>query len=240
MRKLQALLAVLLISSSLFAQEDPSKKKDIDVSKAGDHIMVQLGLNGLQGAPDSVKSHLGGFQRSANVYIMFDKKFKGNPHLSVAIGAGVGTNNYYFKKMNVEIGSLNPVLPFTSTDSTQNFKKYKMSTTFLEVPLEFRFTAKPDMPNKSIKAAIGIKAGTLVSAKTKGKILRNVDGSVINNYTVKTISKNYFNTTRLAGTARVGYGIFSLYGVYSFSGLFKDGVAAEMNTFQVGLTISGL
>lgn len=240
MRKLPALLAVLLLSVSAFAQEDPSKKRDIDVSKAGDHIMIQLGLNGLQGAPDSISSHLKGFQRSANAYVMFDKKFKGNPRFSVAIGAGVGTNNYYFKNMNVEIGSTNPVLPFVSTDSTENFKKYKMSTTFLEVPLEFRFTAKPDMPNKSIKAAIGVKAGTLVSAKTKGKILRKADGSVINNYTVKTITKSYFNTTRLAGTARVGYGIFSLYGVYSFSGLFKDGVAAEMNSFQVGLTISGL
>jgi hypothetical protein len=240
MRKLSALVAVLLLSFSAFAQEDPSKKKEFDVSRAGDHIMVQLGLNGLQGAPDSIKDHMKGLQRSANIYIMIDKKFKGNPRFSVAIGAGIGTNNYYFKNMIVDIGSTNPVLPFISTDSSQNFKKYKMSTTFLEVPLEFRFTAKPDMPNKSIKAAIGVKGGTMLSAKTKGKILRNVDGSVINNYTVKTISKSYFNTTRLAGTARVGYGMFSLFGVYSFSGLFKDGVAAEMNSIQVGLTISGL
>lgn len=240
MRKLSALVAVLLLSFSAFAQEDPSKKKEFDVSRAGDHLMVQLGLNGLQGAPDSIKDHLKGLQRSANIYVMLDKKFKGNPRFSVAIGAGIGTNNYYFKNMNVEIGSTNPVLPFVSTDSTQNFKKYKMSTTFLEVPLEFRFTANPDMPNKSIKAAIGVKAGTLLSAKTKGKILRSKDGAVINNYTVKTISKSYFNTTRLAGTARVGYGMFSLFGVYSFSGLFKDGVAAEMNSIQVGLAISGL
>ncbi len=240
MRKLSALVAVLLLSISVIAQEDPSKKKDIDVSRAGDHIMVQLGLNGLQGAPDSIKNYMKGFQRSANIYVMFDKKFKGNPHLSVAIGAGIGTNNYYFKNMVVEIGSTNPVLPFVRTDSAQNFKKYKMSTTFLEVPLELRYTAKPDMPNKSIKAAIGVKAGTMLSAKTKGKILRDIDGSVINNYTVKTITKSYFNTTRLAGTARIGYGMFSLFGVYSFSGLFKDGVAAEMNSIQVGLAISGL
>jgi hypothetical protein len=240
MRKLLAILAVLFLSISAFAQEDPSKKRDVDVSKAGDHIMIQLGLNGLKGAPDSIKDHLSGFQRSANLYVMFDKKFKGNPRFSIGIGAGVGTNNYYFKNMIVDIGSTDPVLPFISTDSAQNFKKYKMSTTFLEVPLEFRFTARPDVPNKSIKAAIGVKAGTMVSAKTKGKILRDIDGSVINNYTVKTITKSYFNTTRLAGTARVGYGIFSLYGVYSFTGLFKDGVAAEMNTFQIGLTISGL
>src|SRR6478672_11689097 len=156
MRKLSALLAVLLLSCSAFAQEDPSKKTDVDVSKAGDHIMIQLGLNGLQGAPDSIKDHLNGFQRSANAYVMFDKKFKGNPRFSIGIGAGVGTNNYYFKNMIVDIGSSNAILPFINTDSAQNFKKYKMSTTFLEVPLEFRFTARPDMPNKSIKAAIGV------------------------------------------------------------------------------------
>jgi hypothetical protein len=44
----------------------------------------------------------------------------------------------------------------------------------------------------------------------------------------------------LAATARVGYGNFTLFGAYDLSGIFKDGVAANMKSLQIGLTISGL
>ncbi|RYD73077.1 MAG: PorT family protein [Sphingobacteriales bacterium] len=243
MRKLLVLVIAFIATLPAFAQDIPTKtKKKFDLSnRAGDHFMIQLGLNSLQGAPDSISSHVKGLQRSANVYVMLDKPFKGNPRFSIGIGVGIGTNNYYFKKMIVDIAAVgSPVLPFRDVDSAQNFKKFKMSTAFLEVPLELRFSTNPEMPNKTFKAAIGIKAGTLLNAHTKGKTLRDANDKVINNYTVKEATKNYFNTTRLAGTARIGYGNFTLFGAYSFTGIFKDGVAADMKTLQVGLTISGL
>ena len=242
MRKLLVLVIAFMATVPAFSQDIPKKeKKKFDLSnRAGDHIMIQLALNSLQGAPDSIQSHIKGFQRSANVYLMFDKPFKGNPRLSVAIGAGIGTNNYYFKKMIVDIASTGAVLPFRAVDSANNYKKFKISTAFLEVPLELRFTANPETPNKTVKAAIGVKVGTLLNAHTKGKILRDKNDNVLNNYTVKETTKTFFNTTRLSGTARVGYGNFSLFGAYSFTGMFKDGVAADMKSLQIGLTISGL
>ncbi len=242
MRKLLVLVIAFMATVPAFSQDNPSKpKKKFDLAnRAADHLMIQFGLNSMQGAPDSIKDHLKGFQRSANVYIMFDKPFKGNPRFSIAIGAGIGTNNYYFKKMIVDIGATSSLLPFRDVDSAQNYKKFKLHTTFLEVPLELRFSSNPETPNKAIKAAIGIKAGTLLNAHSKGKVLRDATDKVINNYTVKESTKNYFNTTRLAGTARIGYGNFSLFGAYSFTGIFKDGVAADMKTLQIGLAISGL
>lgn len=232
-------LIAICVSFPAFSQSNPSEKK-FDINKAGDHIMIQLGLNSLTGAPDSISSHIKGFQRSANVYAMFNKPFKSNPKLAVAFGAGVSTANFYFKGMIVDIASKQSVLPFNDVDSANNFKKFKMGVTYLEAPLEFRFTANPEQPNKSIKAAIGVKVGLLVSAKTKGKTLRNASGTVINDYTEKVSTKNYFNSSRLSGIARVGYGNFSVFGAYSFTSLFKDGVAANMKPLQIGLCISGL
>lgn len=221
--------------------QEPKKKKTFDLgNRAADHFMVQLALNSWQGAPDSINSRISGLQRSANVYIMLDKPFKANPRFSIAAGIGVGTGNIYFKKMIVDIGSTNPILPFRAVDSTDNYKKFKLTTAFLEAPLEFRFTADPSKPNKTFKAAIGIKIGTMLNAHTKGKGLRSSNGSAINAKTVKESTKSYFNTTRLAATARVGYGNFSLFGAYSLTGLFKDGVAADIKGLQVGLTFSGL
>ncbi|MEX1203599.1 MAG: outer membrane beta-barrel protein [Ferruginibacter sp.] len=249
MRKLFVMILAFTATLSTLAQQTPAtslepipkKKKEYDLSKrAADHFMFQIGFNSWLGAPDSIANKISGLQRSANVYIMLDRPFKGNQQLSIAAGIGIGMSNIYFEKMNVDIGSTNPVLPFINTDSTNNYKKYKVTTAFLEAPLELRYTKNPSMPNKTLKAAVGIKFGTLLNAHTKGKNLRNSSGNSINTRTDKVLSKNYFNSTRLAATARVGYGNFTLFGAYGLTGIFKDGVAANMNSLQIGLTISGL
>ena len=231
------ILIALTIAIPSFSQEVKKKKVYDLTNRAADHFMVQFALNSWQGAPDSIQSHIGGL---SNVYIMLDKPFKSNPQLSIAAGIGVGTSNIYFKKMIVDIGSTNTLLPFRAVDSLDNYKKFKLTTAFLEVPLELRFTSNPSTPNKTFKAAIGVKVGTMINAHTKGKGLRNRAGTVINAKTDKESTKSYFNTTRIAATARLGYGNFSLFGAYSLTGMFKDGVAPDIKGLQVGLTFSGL
>jgi len=142
--------------------------------------------------------------------------------------------------MSVDIKSKTSKLPFNNLDSLGYFKKYKVSTAFLEIPLELRFTANPEKENKSVKAAIGVKVGTLLNVHTKGKILYDKNGATVYNYTTKETGKGFFNTTRIEGTARVGYGNFSLFGSYQFNNIFKDGVAASMKLFQIGICVSGL
>jgi hypothetical protein len=237
MRKLFVVLLAFVSCLPAFSQ---TKKKFDLTNRAGDHFMLQIASNQLMDAPDSIDSYTKGFNRSANVYLMLDKPFKGDPRFSAAVGLGIGTSNIYFEKMIVEIGSINPILPFVRVDSANNYKKFKLSTAFLELPFELRFTANPDKPMKTVKVALGAKVGTMLNAHTKGKILRDKDGNVLNNFTQKVITKSYFNTTKLAATARIGYGNFSLFGAYNFTTIFKDGVAADMKMLQVGLTISGL
>ena len=68
----------------------------------------------------------------------------------------------------------------------------------------------------------------------------DASGKVINSYTAKETGKGFFNSTRIAATARVGYGNFSLAASYQLNNIFKDGVAADVKLFQIGLCISGL
>jgi len=237
MRKL-LFIAFAFLTFPAIAQ---TPKKTYNLSeRAADHIVLQLSSDHWTGVPDSIDSRMGGLSRGANAYIMLDKPFKGNQKLSVALGIGVGTSHIFFKKMEVDIESSKLVLPFRPTDTGANFKKYKLATAFLEVPLELRFSSNPETPNKSVKAALGIKGGVLLNAHTKAKTLRNASGATINQYTEKNLSKTFFNNTRFAATARVGYGIFSLFGAYNLTSIFKDGVAADMKLLQVGLMISGL
>jgi hypothetical protein len=240
MRKLPILFGIIFASLASNAQNKQDKKFDLS-NRANDHFMIQLSYDSWVGAPDSIKNNMKGLHRGANVYFMFDKPFRNNQRLSVGIGVGVGTSNVYFKNMKAEITSGNTQLPFELVDSVNNYKKYKLNTAFLELPLELRYSSKPDMPNKSIKGAIGIKVGTLLSAHTKQKNTENSGGQTIREGIWKEKSKNYFNSTRLAVTARFNYGVFGIFGSYSLTPMFKSGVAdQDMRLLQVGLTITGL
>lgn len=243
MMKIALIAFGLLFGMAVFAQDDSLAtkiKKQVTTltSRSNDHFLVQLGVTKWAGKPDSIST--GGFSRSLNVYFMFDFPFKTNPKLSMAFGPGVSTDQIYFKKTFVDIKSQTPVLPFTDQADTNHFKRSKLITAYVEAPIEFRYVANPAQNDKSFKFAIGVKVGTMLGAHTKYKELQSKTNSTINNYSLKESSKRYFNSNRLSAIARVGKGHFSLYGSYQITALFKEGVAAEIRPYSIGLTLSGL
>lgn len=240
MKKIALFAFSFLLVISLFAQETPATKKEpINLSgRSNDHFMIQLGYTGWSGKPDTINT--GGFSKSVNIYFMLDFPFKTNPRLSIAIGPGISSDHIKFKKTYVGIKELTSTIPFSNQANTNHFKKTKLTTTYLEAPIEFRYTADPMNSGKSFKFAVGAKIGTMINAHTRNKTLQNSDGNTINDYLLKEGSKKFFNTTRLAGMARIGIGHFTLYGSYQFTSLFKEGVAADIKPFSIGLTLSGL
>ncbi len=228
--------------SIVSVQPAPVKKdlKKIDLSnRSNDHLMLQFGFDNWAGTPDSISPK--GLSRFFNAYIMLDKPFQTNPHLSVGLGAGVGSSNIFFDKTYVDIKSTSSRLPFTNVDSADHFKKFKLTTIFLEAPVELRYSSNPENVNKSFKAAIGVKVGTLINAHTKGKNLQNKSGNSLNNTIVKESNKKFFNSTRLAATARIGYGIFGIYAAYQITSFLKTGAGpAEIRPYSIGIYISGL
>ena len=165
MKKL-LIVVIALVSVSIVSAQ---KKKDMGgfMNRTGDHLMLQLTSDHWTGVPDSIKSRMKGLARGANIYVMLDQRFKSSPQWSVAFGLGVSTSNMYFKNMVVDIKSKTNTLPFRNVDTVNHFKKYKLTTAFLEIPLELRFTANPEMESKSIKVALGVKVGTLLNAPGK-------------------------------------------------------------------------
>ncbi|HYH15648.1 MAG TPA: outer membrane beta-barrel protein [Flavisolibacter sp.] len=242
MRRIFLFVLATIAAGSVFAQTDSAARDRMishkNMPRSGDHFMLQFGYLTWNGAPDSINTS--GIPRTANVYFLFDFPFKTNPRWSAAIGAGVGTDHMYFDKTYVGIKDRTSTLVFDNVADTNSFKKYKLSTVYVEAPVELRFSSNPDNNKRSFKAAIGVKAGLLLSAGVKGKNLENKAGSEINDYTVKEKSKNFFNRQRLAATARLGYGNLSLFGSYQITTLFKEGVAAEIRPLSIGITLSGL
>lgn len=222
------------------AQTTSSTPKFDLANRAGDHLMIQYGSDSWTGRPDSVRT--GGFSRHFNVYFMFDKPFKTNQKFSVAYGVGLGSSNIFFTNTKVDLKANAARLPFTNTDSTDHFKKYKVSSLFAEIPVELRYFSDPANPSKSWKAALGVKVGSLLKAYSKGKNLVNKNGTSLfgTNYIAKESNKKFFNGTMLALTGRIGYGLISLDAGYQFNSVLKDGVGPMMNKFSLGVTISGL
>jgi len=252
MKKVLLSAAAFLMIVTAFAQQDSlntvktievktekKKKKEFDLSnRSGDHFMLQLGYAGWNNAPDTINT--GGLPRSANIYFMLDFPFKNNPRISAAIGAGIGTDHIFFKKTYIGIKDVTDEIQFKNLSDTNHFKKYKLATTWLEAPIELRYTSRPDKPGKSFKAAIGVKVGTLLKAGTKGKTWQNKDGNTLISYTEKVSSKRFFNTLRVVPTVRVGYGHVSLYAAYQVGALFKEGLGPDVRPYSIGLTLSGL
>jgi hypothetical protein len=236
-------LAILIVctATAVFAQNDttaPKRIPTVTLPRSNDHFLLQLGYTTWQGKPDSIKT--GGIPRTFNAYFMLDFPFKSSPKWSAAIGAGVATDNVYFDKMNVGLKDVTTKLVFKNLSDTSHFKKYKVATTYLEAPVELRYSTNPDDNKKSVKIAVGAKVGTLVNAHTKGKILQSKSGGTLIAYTQKENSKRFFNQTRLSVTGRLGIGHFSVFASYQITPLFKDGVAATIRPLTVGLTLSGL
>jgi len=241
MKKIFLVVLSTLIVASIFAQDEPKsepKKKPSLASRANDHLLLQFGYTSWSNIPDSINTK--GFPRSFNAYFLFDFPFKSNPQISIAIGAGVGTDVIFFDKTYVGIKDITPTLQFHDQSDTTHFKKNKLGTAYIEAPLELRFSSNPENPNKSFKVALGIKGGLLMGAHIKQKTEQTASGATINDYIEKQYSKRFFNSNRFAGTVRIGYGVFSVFATYQINPLFKEGLGPDVRPWTIGLTLSGL
>jgi hypothetical protein len=223
------------------AESTPAKKDWSKVNlgrRANDHFMFQLGYDNWAQTPDSI--HIQGFNRSANFYFMFDFPFKTDPRFSVGAGLGIGTSNIFFHEQQVKIAENNPTLAFPDESQSDHFKKYKLVTAYVESPIELRYAIDPEHTNSSWKFAVGAKVGLMLSAHTKGKTRQNSFGQTIGNYTEKFSSKQYFNSTKLALTARVNKGPVGIFGQYQLNALIKTTYGPAVYPYSFGIMLSGL
>lgn len=238
-------VAVLLTSFQLAAfSQDSTKAPKTDWSKVSlagrtnDHFMLQFGTTGWSGAPDSL--NIKGLSKNFNMYFMFDFPFKTDPRFSVGMGLGFSSESVSFKDTYIGIKDQTATLRFQDVSDTNHFKKYRLNVTYLEAPVELRFTINPENSKKSFKAALGLKVGLLMDAHTKGKTWVNKSGNTLNDYAEKIKKTDFFNKNRLAATARVGKGIFSIYGSYQLGPLIKEGLGPVVRPWSAGICISGL
>ncbi|SFV32319.1 outer membrane beta-barrel protein [Thermoflavifilum thermophilum] len=202
----------------------------IPVSYSRDFLLLQLGHDVWSGLPTGISTR--GWNRDFNIALLYDFPFQ-QSHFSFALGLGVSTSNVFFKNYTLNIAdSVSSQLNFTSDSK---YSKYKIATTYLEIPLEFRFRQVAQNANKGFKVALGAKLGLNTDAHAKGK--RVVAGFP---EVEKFKTRRFFNPYRVAATARIGWGNFNLYGSYSLTPLFRQNTGLDVHTYSIGICLSGL
>ena len=219
-------------------------KKDwskVDLTKrAADHFMLQLGYDNWIGTPDSI--NIKGFNHSEGFYFMYDFPFKTDARFSVGAGIGIGSSNIYFNQTYPQVAAYNnSTLAFTNVNgASSGFKKFKLVTTFLEIPLELRFAVDPEHMDKSWKFAVGTKIGLMLSAYTKGVDPTNGAGQVVAHTSEKESSKQFFSTPKFAPMIRISKGVIGVYGQLQVNSLIKSGAGPTVFPFSFGFVLSGL
>lgn len=179
--------------------------------------------------------------KSMSVYLNFAEvsydMLKGR--VGFVSGLGVSWNNYKFDE-NVRIVNTEENLLKTYrmvNDSTFNFKKSKMTTFNINVPLflEFRIPTSKNNCWSNIYLGGGVIGSFVVNSYTKNVYTNNV-----NNNKIKEFGRLNGVTTplSLSAVAYVGWNSVKLFAQYQFIGLFKENQGPSIYPFTIGIAIS--
>lgn len=240
MKKLIYIILLFSVSMSFAQTEKTSLDKAKNyLNKKQDRIVLNLNFENM------FHQQTTGFKtkwqsRGLDIYFMYDMPIK-KSFVSFAPGIGFSTSNiYHNSSMQIDSTSGRAFFkPYTDETIKANFKNIKISTSYIDIPLELRFRTKPLAFDMRFKVAIGVKFGMRIEAFTKER--RN-DLSADGSYQ-KYIEKGFRNQVqafRFGPTFRIGYGPVNLNFYYNALNYFKNGKGPDMHAFSAGISINGL
>ena len=162
-----------------------------------------------------------------NIFGSYNYMF-GESNVSFSPGIGLGIHNLYtdsWLRVNTDSAY------FEAIPDTLSYKKYKMTTTYFDIPLELRFKSKSEF-----RVAIGFKFGFLIKAQTKYKGDNYIEGTT-DQVIIKTGKFNFVEKNRYGFTGRIGYKWLNVWGYYQLSTLFETNRGPEMYPISIGITV---
>lgn len=209
----------------------------------GDWAMVgmfHIGANGYLhnnqiGLPSQYQAMELDYSRSKS--LGFDFMIRGldlfNKRVYFSPGIGLDWNKFHFKDKQQKLSTQNDTLLFV-VDSSVTYDKYKLRTTYLQVPVLLGFRLG-NLDKKVVNVQVGAIGGYNIGALTKSKYA--VDGT---KYKDKVRDDYNVNPFKLDAVARISFGDIGLFGRYSFTSLFEESKAPTITPFTVGLTFGSL
>jgi len=226
------------VSNETVADEKPKKKKRKPPKK--EMILVNLNFDSWLGHPSTIKPKWFA-SRGVDVAILYDYVIA-KSYFSVAGGVGFNSHNIHMEGFPIEY-ALESGGTYTKLDESffegKEINVNKISTNFIDIPVEVRFRSKAHKNGKRVAASVGFKLGWLVQSHTKTKTDEDLFYNGVNfRSKIKTYDIPNLTKFRYGLTARVGYANFYLNFFYSLTPLFKDGRGTEAIPISVGIGVS--
>ena len=204
-------------------EEDPSR----------DRIIMDIHWDGWLNSPDSLK--IKGLSSGIGLHLFYDIPLGGkSSNVSFAIGGGISWSNYYNNSyFTYDTSQYTVSVPFSDT---LGINKNKLTLTYFEVPIEFRFRTDPKQGN-SFKVAIGFKGGYVLSNHVKyvGEdwLEKSNDEIKYKNYRVKNMSNLQYGPT-----LRIGYSKINIDAYFGLSDLFEEGKGPTGNPLTIAISFN--
>ncbi|MFH0864898.1 MAG: DUF2807 domain-containing protein [Bacteroidota bacterium] len=231
------ILIIPLGNDSIDKKSDDHRIKNFRVYWSG----IGLGVNGYLNANNKTSVPAGydfldlDYRRSINVSLNFwEKNFQiWKNHINLVTGLGFDFSNYSFDNNYV----LHPDSNYISGDIETSvvFKRNKLTTTYLNMPLLLQFDTKPfGKHNRTVH----LSAGVVGSVKLGSHIKQVYE---LNGVEYKPKTKDDFNLSpfRYSAMVRVGVGKLDLFASYALNELFKKNEGPQLYPFTIGINLIG-
>ncbi|HEX5553345.1 MAG TPA: outer membrane beta-barrel protein [Chitinophagaceae bacterium] len=175
-------------------------------------------------ATSSVFSLRGGKSVNVNIWPVIANVNIVQHKLNLITGIGIVMNNYRYSK---DISYVNAFSKTYVMRDSVSFKKNKLFTEYLTIPLLLNFESNPYHTSNSFRISAGPTFGYLVKSRTKQ--VSKARGKIKDN--------DAFNleTFRLGLRGEIGFGPVTLYGSYSLTPIHQYGL--KQYPFSIGIEL---
>jgi hypothetical protein len=217
-------LFILFVSvcTSTYAQEGT---KEEPRNKHQDHMLIDFGYETFTSRPGFTNFQW--YNNGLNIQLFYDKLF-GQSGFSGAIGIGFSTQSYYSDKQ-IRRDSTKSFLYSNWLNPESTYERNKVSTSWVEVPIEFRYRSEIDDWGYRWKFSVGAKVGFLFDTHDK-----LVDKSGVK---FKTYYFPDMNNVRFGLVGRAGYGKVNFTTFFSLTEFFVPGRGPEMRQVSVAISL---
>ncbi len=228
LQKLASLAFFTILSITAFSQttdNTPTTGKKIGRPDIPGTFVLELGLNRAPGSSDAFSLGLWG-SRTVNIYYQYDIRIL-KSRFSLVPGIGLSLERFKFKNKRTLAFSGDSLKLLSGADiDLVSLKKSQLITNYIDIPVEIKYSSKPEDPSRTFKASVGGRVGYMYDGFTKVKYKE--DGDMY-----KFKSKQDGN--------------FSLFTYYNMTNLFKDGESPtgpgdkeikDFATYTIGFSLS--
>lgn len=236
--------ALLLFALSTFGQTETTSAPAKRYSRPDipGTFSVEIGVNNAANKPDAFDLGFWG-SRTINLYYSYDVRLF-NSKMSLVPAIGFSLERFKFRNENVmRVYPNGDSLKFLTATAAgyPGLKKSMLITNYVDVPIELRYSSRPDDPTRSFKIGVGYRVGYMLKGFTKLKYTEEGETRKL-----KDSQGYHLQRFRHGVFARIGLGNVSIFGYYNLTPFFESGkgpvtnkiVAPDFNTYTLGISFA--